>query len=395
MILWIIALLLLGLVCMVGYYQGAVRAAASFLGLVIGAGLAVPLAHALAPIFRLVGLKHPIWIALIGPLIVFLLILFAFKAAGHALHRKLDGYYKYQGSDTKRLLFERMNQRVGIAVGVLNATVYVMLLASVFYTLGYFTVEMATSPRDPFTMKLVSRVAEDIQATSLHKAIGPFIMAKERYFDAVDALGTIFHNPVVQSRLASYPPFLPISDRQEFKDLGKDVKFQEFWLKGPSYDEFKNNPKIAPLVNNIDLYTNVVATLNGDYKDLNTWLQTGKSDKFGDEKIIGRWEVDLGASMAHARKSKPNITTVELRWLRRSLMGLSNATFVAFLDNKARLRLPMTNAVQNLQGTWQNSGGASYTLSFTDGKRKVDFPASIEGNKLAISKDNLTVLFDK
>ena len=394
MILWIVALLLLGLVGMVGYYQGAVRAAMSFLGLIVGAALAVPLGNAIGPILKLVGVKHPVLIALIAPLVVFVVILSAFKIGGLTLHRKLDGYYKYQGSDTKRLLFERMNQRVGIAVGVLNAAVYVLLLAGLFYVLGYFTVQMAPKANDPFLMKLVSRVAQDVQSTSLHKALGPFIMAKERYFDAVDAMGTIFHNPVVQNRLATYPPFLPISDRQEFKDLGKDVKFQEFWLKGPGYEEFKDHPKIGPLIQNVDLYTNVTATLNGDYKDLNTWLQTGKSEKFGDEKIIGRWEVDLGASMAHARKSKPNITTVELRWLRRSLLGLSNATFVAFLDNKARLRLPMTNGVQNLQGTWQG-GGNNYTLSFTDGKRKVEFPATVEGNRLALSKDNLTLLFDK
>ena len=276
MILWIVALLLVGLVGMVGFYQGAIRAVASFVGLILGAALSVPLADVLAPVFRMVGLKHPIWIAIVGPLIVFLIILTIFKVAGHAVHRKVDGYFKYQPSDTKRLLFERVNERLGIAVGVLNAAVYVMLIASVFYTFGYFTVQMATAPSDPFTMKLISRVAEDVKSVSLQKSLGPFIKVKESYFDAVDAIGTIFHNPVAQSRLASYPPFLPISDRQEFKDLGNDVKFQEFWLKGPTYEEFKNNAKIAPLVENVDLYTNVVGTLKGDYKELNTWLETGK-----------------------------------------------------------------------------------------------------------------------
>jgi len=393
MILWIVALVLVGLVGMVGYYQGAIRAAASFLGLIMGTALAVPLANVLAPVFRMVGLKHPIWIAIIGPLVVFLIILTAFKIAGHAIHRKVDGYYKYQPSDTKRLLFERVNQRLGIPMGVLNAMVYVLLIASVFYTLGYFTTQMATSPRDSFTMKMISHVAEDVESTGLHHALGPFLKVKENYFDAVDAIGTIFHNPVAQSRLASYPPFLPISDRQEFKDLGNDVKFQEFWLKGPSYEEFKDNPKIAPLVGNVDLYTNVIGTLKSDYRELNTWLQSGKSDKFGDEKIIGRWELDMAASMAHARR-KPNMTTAELRWLRGSLLALSNATFVAFLDNQAKLRLPVNNSVQNLQGTWQSTGGG-YSLSFSDGKKKLDLPATIEGNKLAISKDKLTLLFDK
>src|SRR5206468_4882097 len=97
-------------------------------------------------------------------------------------------------------------------------------------------------------------------------------------------------------------------------------------------------------------------------------------------------------SMAHARRAKANITTVELRWLRGTLNRLSNANFVAFLENKAKLRLPMTNSVQTLQGSWRNNGGDSYTLSFSDGKRNVEFPARIEGNKLAVGKDNVTLV---
>ena len=71
--------------------------------------------------------------------------------------------------------------------------------------------------------------------------------------------------------------------------------------------------------------------------------------------VIGRWELDPVASVAQARRAKPNITTVELRWLRRQLAAVNNATFVAYLDNKARLKLPTTNSVQNLQGTWKSS----------------------------------------
>src|SRR3954471_10203180 len=328
MILWIVALLLVGLVAMVGYYQGAIRAAASFLGLIIAAVLAVPLGNLIAPVLKIVGLKHPIVLAFVGPLVVFIIILGAFKVVGHVIHRKVDNYYKYKGSDTMRLLYERLNQRLGICLGVLNATVYVLLIANVFYILGYFTTQMATTAKDPFTMKLVTRIADDIKATGLHKAVGPFLFAKESYFDAVDALGDIFHNPIIQSRLASYPPFLPVADRKEFKDLGNDTKFQEFWLAGPSYEDFKAHPKIAPLLDNVELYTNVTAQVKGDYKDLRTWLETGKTDKFGDEKIIGRWEMDVGASMAHARKAKPNITLAEIRFLRRALNGLSNANFV-------------------------------------------------------------------
>lgn len=395
MILWIFALLMLGLVGMVGYYQGAIRAGFSFVGLIIAAALAVPLGHLVSPILKLLGLHHPITLGFVGPLVAFLIVLTVFKAVGFSVHRKVDGYYKYQDSDTRRLLFEHLNQRVGICVGVMNATVYLFLIGIAFYIIGYFTVQASTSPKDPFTMKLVNRITEDITSTHFDRAIAPFVMAKGQYYDAADALGDVLHNPILESRLASYPPFLPLLDRQEFKDLGNDVKFQEFWLGGPTLNQIKAHPKLGPMLDNVELYTNVVGLLKSDFGDLKTYLETGKLEKFGDEKIIGRWDLDLAGSMAQARKSKPNITTVELRWLSRTFRSLSNANFVAYIDNKARLKLPMTNAVQTLQGTWQNSGGDSYTLSFSDGKRKAEFPARVEGNKLAVSKDNLTMVFEK
>jgi uncharacterized membrane protein required for colicin V production len=395
MILWIVAVLLLALVGMVGFYQGAIRAGISFVGLVAAGLLAMPLGGVLSPVLRLFGLHHPVWLAFIAPFVVYLAILITFKSVAFAIHRKVDLYYKHQPSDTKRLLFERMNQRLGICMGVVNGTVYVFLIGVMAYILGYFTVQASTPGKETFTMKLVNRINDDLKETSFDKAIAPFLFAKESYYDGVDVLGDIFHNPVLQNRLSTYPPFLPLAERPEFKELGSDLKFQEFWLKGPTFDEFKSHPKVGPLLENVDLYTNVVATLGGDFKDLKTYIETGKTEKFGDEAIIGRWELDSAASMAQARRAKPNITTVELRWLRRQLAAVNNATFVAYLDNKARLKLPTTNSVQNLQGTWKSNGGNKYTLSFTEGGRKAEFPASIDGNKLAVSKDKVTLVFDK
>src|SRR6266571_7565729 len=98
MILWIFALLMLGLLGMVGFYQGAIRAGFSFVGLIIAAALAVPLGHLINPILKLVGLRHPITLAFIGSLVAFLVVLTIFKAVGFSVHRKVDGHYKYQDS---------------------------------------------------------------------------------------------------------------------------------------------------------------------------------------------------------------------------------------------------------------------------------------------------------
>src|SRR5437867_5006255 len=148
MILWIVAFVLLGLLGMIGFYQGAIRAGFSFVGLIIAALLAMPLSGIIGLLLKLFGMKHPVWLGFIAPLVAFIIILTIFKSAGYAVHRKVDAHYKYQDSDTRRMLFERLSQRLGLCVGLLNAVVYLFLIGIVFYILGYFTVQASTSTKD-------------------------------------------------------------------------------------------------------------------------------------------------------------------------------------------------------------------------------------------------------
>ena len=60
MIMWIAALVLVAATIGIGYRQGAIRAALSFVGLIIAAMLALPCAPLVAWIFPLIGFKNPI-----------------------------------------------------------------------------------------------------------------------------------------------------------------------------------------------------------------------------------------------------------------------------------------------------------------------------------------------
>src|SRR5688572_10609176 len=161
MILWILALVLIAVVGLVGYYQGAVRAAFSFLGLLIAALAAGALGGLLTPLLGLTGLKHPILQQFLGPVIAFVLILVIFKIAARTIHNKLELYYKHHDSDTRRLLFERLNTRVGAAVGVANGIVYFFFIIVAIHVLGYFTTQVRGSDNDPFATRLTSRLAAD------------------------------------------------------------------------------------------------------------------------------------------------------------------------------------------------------------------------------------------
>ena len=156
MILWVLALLFVAAVALVGYYQGGVRAAFSLMGLLIAISVAQPLGGVLKPLVAMTGLKQPIVLSFVAPAVAFLLVLVVFKAVAYGIHHKLDAYYKYKESDTKRMLFERLNSRLGIAVGATNGVVYFFIFVVCAYVLGYFATQVKGSPNDPVATKIAT-----------------------------------------------------------------------------------------------------------------------------------------------------------------------------------------------------------------------------------------------
>lgn len=398
MTLWVLAVLILAVVALVGYYQGGVRAAFSLVGLLTAILVAQPLGNVLKPLVAMTGLKQPIILSFVGPAIAFVLVLAIFKIVAYAIHQKLQTYYKYNDSETKRLLFERLNSRLGIAVGVANGTIYFFVIVVCAHLLGYFATQVKGSPNDPIATKIAARLAADAQATGMHKAVTPFLPVEEPYYDAVDIVGAVYHNPLLQKRLSSYPVFVTLAERAEFKALAEDLKFQELWLRQPrpSVAELMAHEKVKPLLENEELMKDVMRLVGGDLKDLKSYVETGKSPKYDDEKILGRWSFDYRDSIALARRTKPNIGSAELRQLRRVLGGaMADATLTATIDNRVILRTPSNQRLPSSEGSWKAMTGGRYTITLSEGGKNVDTQARVEGTKLVVTKDNYGMVFEK
>jgi hypothetical protein len=397
MFLWILAVCVMGVVALVSYYQGALRAAFSLIGLLVGALLALPMAGIMKFVLPALGLRHPVLVAFLALVVMYVLILIAFKVAAFAVNRKLETYYKYKASDTHRGLWDRMNHRVGICVGLVNGAIYVFLIGVVFYTAGYFTMQMATSDKDKWILRVTNALAQDLQSTQFDKALAPFLPQREFYYDAVDVLSYIFHTPLLQSRLSSYPPFLKLAEEPRFENVAKDTKFQQLWLQQPSLSEFIQNANINPLVKDASLFTNVVSLLDGDLQDFKTYLETGQSAKYGDERILGPWEFSVKASYSLARRNKPSMPIAEKRWLQAFLQtGWSGAIFTAYIDQTASLKRPAGKGkTQDMKGKWKRVYGSKYNLSVKDGGTSLDFEAVVQGRRLTLSQEKLSLVFEK
>jgi Colicin V production protein len=394
MILWLIALAIVASVAVVGYYQGALRAAFSFVGLLLAASLATSVGGLLAGLLPIFGVKNPVAIAFLSPAIAFILILVAFKLGAFAVHKKVDTWYKYKASDTQRLLFERMNSRVGIGLGLANGFIYVLVSCTLLYSLGYLTVQVASSENNSWSMRLVNRLNEDLASTGMTKSVAPFMPRSELYYDGADVVADIFHTPLLQRRLANYPPFLLVGENEEFKGLS-DAAFQGEWLKGSlTFGGFVGHERIKPLIENQDVVTNVLGMLGGDFKDLKVFLDTGKSPKYDEERILGNWKFDFQASFNAARRKKPNMGSAEITRMKKTLASIFlKSTLIATVDHKLVIRLPAAGSKATTKGGWKNVDG-KYTFTIKQGDQDLDVEALVDGNTIVFTKDGFVLVFE-
>ena len=192
-------------------------------------------------------------------------------------------------------------------MGVANGIVYVLALCTLIYSISYLTVQVATSTDDSWALRVINRIAEDMESTRMDKAAARFLPKSKLYYDSLDVVADIFQTPLLQNRLANYPPFLLMGESEEFKPLA-DQTFQRDWIKGIStFGTFVNHDMVRPLIEDKKAYTNLMAKLEGDTHDLKVYLETGKRPKYDEEPILGRWEFDFRASMNLARRRKPNM----------------------------------------------------------------------------------------
>jgi hypothetical protein len=395
MLLWIFAILLVAVIGLIGYYQGAIRVGFSLLGLIFAAFLAMPLAFLFKWILPLVGLKHPVLLAFIAPALVYIFILVIFKVAGLSVQKKIDAHYKYNATDTRRQLFERLNQRLGICLGITNAVVYVFLLSIVAYVVGYFTIQVSQPDRDSIGLKIVNMVVGSLQSSRMDKAVAPCVPASEMYYDACDIIGNIYHNPLLQSRLSRYPVFVMLAERQDFKNLGADAAFQELWQKGPSVSQLMKHEKLKPILADAALYTNVTAMLGGNLTDLKGYLESGISAKYDDEKVLGHWDFSYRESMARARRRKPNMTLADIKFFSGAFRGMVNSYLIAAIDNRAILKTPASGGTQSLEGTWKRESSTKYIIRLSEGGKTLELPAFIESTKLILTKEERDLVFEK
>lgn len=345
MLTWLIVIAIFGLCGLTGYYRGAVRTGISFIGVCFAAFLASPLAPVLRPLVPKLGVTNQLWWYALPPVAAFVLVVLIFMIIGFPVHHKVAMYYKYRTDDHTRIRWERLNQRLGLCIGLLEAGVYSLMLGLVFYVVGYPAVQ-TTSDDSPVWQRLIASVRKELQVNGLDKTLASLDPMKENYYLASDLIGLLYQNPVLLDRLLNYPAFLALSERDEIKDLVSDVEFLNAWQTKAPILNLINHPKVQGLINNAEIANEVTQV---DLKDLIQYLGTGRSAKYDEEKILGRWTLDVSATFTLARKENPDMSAQDMAKL-KTLVGtfLAKTTLMATPDNKFRVKVELTEQANRL-----------------------------------------------
>ena len=397
--IWILALLCLGLGGLIGFYQGPIRGAFSLIGLFLASVLAVPLAPLVKPLLPVLGVKNPIWLQVLPTVITLLAILILCAVAGAIIHRNIMVKFKYNEDDARFYRWERVQSRLGLCGGIIVGSVYFFLILIPIYIGGYFTVELASNDESPTSVKILNSVRNQMRETKLDHVVAAYDPTPAAIYKASDTIALIAQNRILESRLAHYPVFLSLAERKEFQDLATDVEFQNMFSARTPVGDFIKYPKIQAILNDTQLTQELITLIGSNLDDLNKYLVTGKSDKYDPEKILGCWSINTPETVSQARKKQTNLTILQVVKLKATLTPqVTGMTFTATTDNLAILKKenPANPFVPTVvvQGTWKKSG-ENYVVNLPGSTPENSEVAMQSEAKLSFGKDGVTLVFER
>lgn len=407
MSIWILAIVVLILPALAGWRLGAIRAAISFIGILFAALLAVPVGKLIHPLLPHLGAGNPISAWALAPVVGFLIVSIVFKVVGQPVHNKVEHFYKYKAGDLRLALFERLNSRLGICIGLLNGALYFVLISFFIFNLTYWTTQIAVAPNQPLVIRLVNQLGNDLQATHLTRTASAVGTLPAAYYQYADLAGFILQqkDPQFGQRLVTYPALTSLWERDDFQALVTDATLTNALASGTTLGELLKDPTVRAFLENKEQTKLLTGILQTNLDDLTIYLQTGKSPKYDGEKLIGRWEFNPAVTIAWMRQNNPKIPASEMRrvraWMTQAyaqthiLVTGDNQIFIKSLPLiKVTAGQPPTTEQNNWKGDWA-ANGANYDLHVTFGSEEKFMGATVDDLRLSVKDGKNQLVFDR
>jgi hypothetical protein len=403
MTIWMLTILLLASLAGMGLRQGIVRVTFSTVGIVLGAILAVPVGRLIRPAAAAVGISHATVLWMLPPVIVFVVVVVGFKIAALAVDHKVEVFFKYKAGDLRSALWNRLNHRLGMCLGVVNGALYLILLSFVIYIFSYWTVQLAAPTGNPKLLRLMNQLGRDLQSTGMARAARAIDRMPAYYYETADLAGVLYHTPLLEARMYRYPAFLGLAEAPAFQEILNDKTFTELWQKQASIVELFNYRSIQAILKNKDLLKTLWATTKPNLQDLRTYLETGKSPVYDSMRIVGRWDFNVNGTMALLRKARPNISSSEMSRVKKLIaQNYAAVTLIAMTDQRVFIKnypsvkvvagAAPTTELKTVEGEWKETDG-NYILNYTLEGKAEEATVNIESTRLSVTGQGLGLAF--
>jgi hypothetical protein len=300
--------------------------------------------------------------------------------------------------------------RLGLCLGILNGTAYLILISFVIYSLGYWTTQVGDPQEAKWPVKLLNRLAWDLDSSGFVKTARAMEPFPESYYRTADVAGLLYQNSLLEARLKRYPPFLMLGEKPAFQNLGSDTSFADLRLRQAPLKEVFANENVEAILTDGPLIEEIWATVEPNLDDLDEYLRSGISPTYSDERVYGRWNFNASASAASLRRERPNISSREMRRTRQILqLSFGNAALVVGTPKAVGTpnRLVAKNfssqatdpnnpapASESSPGTWRKSGD-DYRLIFETSGREIRLKGVVQGERLILNGLQFPLVFDR
>jgi len=253
--------------------------------------------------------------------LAFVIVWLVVYGMGFAAHHPVMLHFKYREDDATREGFNRVNQAGGLVIGLLIGMIVFFTAGKRVYAGGYLTAQTTgEGANEPTLVKLGTAVRRHMDSSGWDEAFASLDETPARFYEISDMLGLLYENPAAHERLRDYPPYLEYEDKPEFAEFAQD-EFKNLLKDKSGLSAVINNAHARPLLANQEI---VDALLKTDLKDLEAYLRTGVAPKYADEKLLGRWRIDVSSGLLQTRRLHGTITPKEfaaMRLVYTSILG--------------------------------------------------------------------------
>ena len=294
---------------------------------------------------------NPFWHRAMPILFGFISLVLIFAIAGFVVSVIVRKRLSDRWDEFKLENFKIMNRKLGLCIGMVTALIYSVTMLSIIYSLGNFTVPFKQDSGDEGLLAKLNEARIQLDDTPFLGIAAAYDTTPELHYEVRNLLMKIWNDrgKKLQDLLTAYPGFYALAEETEIKSLigsqgsdsssedsgdsytddsytvsdegsGTGESLYEMWKSGDSLtlDQILSNSDVVNSINNryeelkaIEAGSKEEKKLLNFMNDIEQFFETGQSDLYGRDRIVGRWKFAKNASLRATKENYVDVSSVE------------------------------------------------------------------------------------